>query len=208
MATTLDKNIPKNKKLDKHQAIVDAARELFTTVGYENTTIAEVARKAGVAVGTVYLYFKNKNELLFAVKGDWELEFISYFNNPELQNIPHFMRARPIIEGCFGLCEKQTEMIQMMGLQAQEIGATWHTDKDSHPVVHEGLKTFFDQAVEAGYFRPIDTAVGATLAFGMVSDALYQCFYIEGGHNQQRYIDALVDLMENWLVKPEYRTGQ
>jgi hypothetical protein len=74
--------------------------------------------------------------------------------------------------------------------------------------VHEGLKTFFDQAVEAGYFRPIDTAVGATLAFGMVSDALYQCFYIEGGHNQQRYIDALVDLMENWLVKPEYRTGQ
>ena len=39
---------------------------MFTTDGYEATTMAKVAQRAGVAVGTVYLYFQNKNDLLSA----------------------------------------------------------------------------------------------------------------------------------------------
>src|SRR2546423_1327806 len=85
------------KKVDKRQAIGDAARSLFTTVGYEATTIADVARKAGVAVGTVYLYFKNKTELLYAVKGDWEMEYLKVMARPDLQAIPHHKRARPLV---------------------------------------------------------------------------------------------------------------
>src|SRR5947209_14463294 len=102
---------------NKHQAIVDAARELFTTEGYEATTIADVARKAGVAVGTVYLYFKNKNDLLFAVKGDWDEEIIGAFNRPELASIPMRFRVRPLMEAMFAIVAQHTEMVQIMGLQ-------------------------------------------------------------------------------------------
>src|SRR6476660_6676993 len=101
------------KKLDKRQAIVEAARSLFTGVGYEATTIADVARKAGVAVGTVYLYFKNKTELLYAIKGDWETEFLKVMARPELQAIPHHKRARPLIEASFAMCVQQTDMVQL-----------------------------------------------------------------------------------------------
>jgi len=41
----------------KRDAILDAARTLFAKQGYEETTIADIARAAGVAVGTVYLSF-------------------------------------------------------------------------------------------------------------------------------------------------------
>src|SRR5204863_6962653 len=105
-----------HKKLDKRQAIVDAARSLFTTAGYEATTIADVARKAGVAVGTVYLYFKNKTELLYALKGDWETEYLELMARPELQAIPHHKRARSLIEASFAMCAQQTDMVQLMGL--------------------------------------------------------------------------------------------
>ncbi len=47
----------------KRDAILDAARTLFAKQGYEETTIADIAGAAGVAVGTVYLYFRNKHEV-------------------------------------------------------------------------------------------------------------------------------------------------
>ena len=48
----------------KRKRILGAAAELFRTIGYRKTNIADVAKKAGVAKGTVYLYVKSKEELL------------------------------------------------------------------------------------------------------------------------------------------------
>src|SRR5262249_25525066 len=51
---------------DKQQRILDAARKRFRYYGVKKTTMQEIARDAGVAVGTLYLYFKNKDDLLIA----------------------------------------------------------------------------------------------------------------------------------------------
>jgi AcrR family transcriptional regulator len=51
---------------DKRQRILEAARKRFRYFGVRKTTMQEVARDAGVAVGTLYLYFKDKDELLLA----------------------------------------------------------------------------------------------------------------------------------------------
>jgi AcrR family transcriptional regulator len=51
---------------DKRQRILEAARKRFRYFGVKKTTMQEIARDAGVAVGTLYLYFKNKDDLLVA----------------------------------------------------------------------------------------------------------------------------------------------
>jgi AcrR family transcriptional regulator len=51
---------------DKRRRILEAARKRFRYYGVRKTTMQEVARDAGVAVGTLYLYFKNKDDLLVA----------------------------------------------------------------------------------------------------------------------------------------------
>ncbi len=51
---------------DKRQRILEAARKRFRYYGVRKTTMQEVARDAGVAVGTLYLYFKDKDDLLAA----------------------------------------------------------------------------------------------------------------------------------------------
>lgn len=53
--------------IDKHEAILDAAYELFGSSGFYETKMSEVAEGAGIAKGTVYLYFKSKEELFMAV---------------------------------------------------------------------------------------------------------------------------------------------
>jgi AcrR family transcriptional regulator len=52
------------KKRDKEARIRAAALELIRTRGYEATTTAAIAERAGIATGTLFLYVKNKEELL------------------------------------------------------------------------------------------------------------------------------------------------
>lgn len=49
---------------DKKKKMLDAAGELFSKKGYYNTSMKDVADLAGIAVGTIYLYFKDKENLL------------------------------------------------------------------------------------------------------------------------------------------------
>jgi AcrR family transcriptional regulator len=51
---------------DKRQRILEAARKRFRYYGVRKTTMQEIARDAGVAVGTLYLYFQDKDDLLVA----------------------------------------------------------------------------------------------------------------------------------------------
>ena len=53
--------------LPKRDAILRAAIDVFAERGYFNAQVADVARGAGVAAGTVYLYFRSKDDLLISI---------------------------------------------------------------------------------------------------------------------------------------------
>src|SRR5687768_18114427 len=54
-------------RTDKREAILRAATDLFAERGFFNAQVADVARAAGVAAGTVYLYFRGKDDLLISI---------------------------------------------------------------------------------------------------------------------------------------------
>ena len=91
---------------DKRQAILTAARELFASQGYEETTIAEIARAAGVAVGTVYLYFQNKHDVLVDVCLALKAEVAQVIQSPEILALPLQQVPRAIIEATFRTSRK------------------------------------------------------------------------------------------------------
>ena len=62
---------------DKREAILRSAIKVFAQKGYFNSKVADVAKEAGIADGTVYLYFKSKDEILHSVFDRAMEEFIS-----------------------------------------------------------------------------------------------------------------------------------
>ncbi|PED40210.1 TetR family transcriptional regulator [Bacillus cereus] len=56
-----------SKQKEKYDALFQASIDVMLEKGFERTTISEIAKKAGVANGTFYLYFKNKNDLIPAI---------------------------------------------------------------------------------------------------------------------------------------------
>lgn len=62
---------------DKRTAILRAATRVFARNGYFNSKVADIAHEAGVADGTVYLYFRNKDDVLISLVNQMMDEFIS-----------------------------------------------------------------------------------------------------------------------------------
>ena len=58
---------PKLDRTDKRDALLRAAIDTFAARGFFNAQVADVARAAGVAAGTVYLYFRGKDDLLISI---------------------------------------------------------------------------------------------------------------------------------------------
>src|SRR5882672_8258494 len=57
----------RRKSNGKYEAILRAAIKVFAGSGFFNSKVADVAREAGVADGTVYLYFKKKDDILVSI---------------------------------------------------------------------------------------------------------------------------------------------
>jgi TetR/AcrR family fatty acid metabolism transcriptional regulator len=53
------------RNTEKYQQILEAAVKVFAQQGFHHSTVAQIAKVAGVADGTIYLYFKNKDDILF-----------------------------------------------------------------------------------------------------------------------------------------------
>ena len=66
-----------NTVTDKREAILRAAIKVFAGKGFFNSKVADIAREAGIADGTVYLYFKSKDEILHSIFDRAMEEFIS-----------------------------------------------------------------------------------------------------------------------------------
>ncbi len=69
-----------SKKDLKRQQIIQAAAEVFGTRSFQNAAISEIAQKASVAEGTLYQYFKNKEDLFFSIPAQKTEEFCEEFN--------------------------------------------------------------------------------------------------------------------------------
>lgn len=84
----------------KHDSILDAARSVFSRDGYSESSVEDVAAEAGIAKGTVYLYFKSKEDLyLAAVLRDFRA--LSNYARAEMDRAPRlkekveaFLRVR------------------------------------------------------------------------------------------------------------------
>jgi TetR/AcrR family fatty acid metabolism transcriptional regulator len=64
-----------SKKTARRQSILQAAIEVFSKGGFRDSSISEIAKRANVAEGTIYQYYKNKEDLFFSIPIQKTIEF-------------------------------------------------------------------------------------------------------------------------------------
>jgi TetR/AcrR family fatty acid metabolism transcriptional regulator len=99
---------------DKRARILDAAVRVFARKGFHATRVSEVAKAAGVADGTIYLYFKSKDALLVSLFEHHVQRLLSFLQ----QDLPHATssaaKLRRIVEIQLGLLEGERDLAQVI----------------------------------------------------------------------------------------------
>ena len=70
-------NMARKRSDDKRRKILQAAVRVFARKGYFGAKVSEIAKKAGVADGTIYLYFRNKEDILVSLFDEVMMEHLS-----------------------------------------------------------------------------------------------------------------------------------
>jgi TetR/AcrR family transcriptional regulator, fatty acid metabolism regulator protein len=99
---------------DKRERILLAAVKVFAKNGFHATRVSEVAKAAGVADGTIYLYFRSKDELLVSLFEDRVNRLLSYMRDelPKLTGAP--AKLRRVIELQLGLLEGERDLAEVV----------------------------------------------------------------------------------------------
>jgi TetR/AcrR family fatty acid metabolism transcriptional regulator len=99
---------------DKRERILSAAVRVFAKNGFYATRVSEVAKAAGVADGTIYLYFKSKEELLVSLFEDRVERLLSYMKKELPKNASAKDRLRAVIEMQLGLLEGERDLAEVI----------------------------------------------------------------------------------------------
>jgi len=77
------------EKEDMRNRIIDAAMEMFTTEGYEAASIRKIADKIEYSPATIYLYYKDKDELLYDVQAECFDILVQHFKKAAIAKDPY-----------------------------------------------------------------------------------------------------------------------
>jgi AcrR family transcriptional regulator len=185
----------------KRQAILDAARAIIAKQGYEETTIAQIASAAGVAVGTVYLYFRNKRDIYTTLSTAWVEEIAGVLQDPRLLDLPIEQIPRATIEASFRICHDKSDLMTVFQVDIQS-NEELRLHKEAEAVIVNALDAFFQAAIARGQLAPFDTVMYARIIFGLVHSALYDCYCIENGENEMQYRESVIEFMERLFFGP------
>ena len=191
----------------KQAAIIESARKIFALKGYEDTTIADIAEDAGIAVGTVYLYFGNKRDLYTSVSLNWATLLAAAFEDPTIAALPIEQVPRAMIEATFRICRQDSDMMSLFQVDVQS-----KEEIQRHKVADELITgiidSFFRRAIEQGQLAPFDTEMYTKIIFGMVHSTLFECFCVEGGEHEELFRERAIELVERLFFGPSLRDGQ
>jgi AcrR family transcriptional regulator len=191
----------------KREAIIEAALEIFARQGYEETTIAQIAAAAGVAVGTVYLYFHNKREIYTQSSIDMTKKMAAALRDPRILTLPIEQVPRAMIETVFRLSHENRAIMSMFQVDIQS-SEELRQHKDADGEITEAVDAFLRSAIENGQLAPFDTTTYAKILFGMVNSALFECFCVQEGRDEEAIREKTIEVVERIFFGPPLAIAQ
>jgi AcrR family transcriptional regulator len=156
--------------------ILEAARRVFARAGFSGATVDEIAEEAGVAKGTVYLYFSSKQDLFRAAlrEGLSELHERSALEMTAEHTTAGRLRA--FLEARLRYCSENKDFFRIYYTEFAHLKVRSSPSQPEFQDLYEQqvrvLRSLLDAGVHSGELRPLDTGRAAHLLFEYVRAAV------------------------------------
>ena len=105
---------------DKRRRILDAAARIFAQHGFFHARVTDIAKEAGVADGTIYLYFKSKDDLLISLFEDRMDDIIATFRGGLGEGLTAGQKLHRFIELHLRLVEEEPALAKVLTVELRQ----------------------------------------------------------------------------------------
>ncbi|WKN43383.1 TetR/AcrR family transcriptional regulator [Tunicatimonas pelagia] len=191
------------ERREMRELILSTAINLFVEQGYESVSMRNIAEVMEYSPATIYLYFKDKNELLYALSEEGFRKFFAYFQSLPPQEDPlkrlqelgriyiRFALENPVYYDLM--------FIMRSPMESHHTGESWDLGMESHGILTSVVK----ECIEYGYFQQKDPDTVAFMVWsfvhGLVSFKIRDRMKMYENQDHEEFIYDALALFNNML---------
>jgi AcrR family transcriptional regulator len=172
-------NRRERENIRKRTEMLAAAANLFADKGYFRTTMVDIAKKAEFALGTIYQFFKTKEDVYFSILSEKSDELIERLESEDLQSLPP---EQALVRAVGIFLEFFEANIDFFRIYITNWGTfEWNLKGDYRRVLKEKYDRFLAsfagiirKGIDSGVFRPDDPIETAYVLVGILSAYIFQ----------------------------------
>jgi TetR/AcrR family fatty acid metabolism transcriptional regulator len=153
---------------DKPQAIIDAAIRVFARNGYYNSRVSDIAREAGIASGTIYHYFKTKDEILVTLFRERMADWVAHVRREIAGQPDAVAKIHRLVALHFQVLESNPDLAEVVQVELRQ-GQKFFRGASAHEVsaYFALIASVLEEGVAAGQIRhDLPVNVATKMLFG------------------------------------------
>ena len=188
--------------MDKKTRIIMAALKVFSSKGFHQVKVEEIAQEAEIGKGTIYEYFESKEDIYHQIFRLSSERYTSIFQEMQSQGTDLWDKIKI-------LCLKHIEFFQthldmapfVFDCQSRPLESlsVWLMEQKEQR--QELVRKTMARAVKEGEIRAVDPDLASQMVMGLIFSVLGGMIFIEGRSPEPETVDKMLDILKKGLVK-------
>jgi len=199
----IQNNINENQESEKKKKILISAIKIIGDKGYQNATIAEIAKDAGIGDATIYEYFKNKEDILLSIPVEITKELIPQINDHMMGIKGAFNKLRKFIWWWLNYIEKNPGygsivLLELKTSKTYVSNEAYQAARNFYKIVLDIIK---EGQEEGSIKKEINIYLARSICVGAIEHIIIRWLLKERKYSLTQYADELADLLVDSLKK-------
>ncbi len=194
-----------SRESERKGQILNSAIKIFGEKGFQNATIAEIAKDAGIGDATIYEYFKSKEDLLLAIPVEITKELIPLINDHMMGIKGALNKLRKFIWWWLNYVEKNPGYGSIVLLELKT--SKTYVSNEAYQAARNFYKIVLDiirEGQEEGSIKKeINIYLARSICVGAIEHIIIRWLLKDRKYSLTQYADELADLLINSLKKNE-----
>jgi len=181
---------------DKPQQIIEAAVRVFARKGYYNSRVSDIAREAGIAAGTIYLYFRTKDDILVTLFREKMAQFVGSLRKAIADEPDAVAKLSRLIRLHFEMLEEDPQLAEVVQVELRQ-GQKFFRGASTHEIASYFalITSVLEEGVAEGRFRAeLPVKVATKALFGAMDQMATSWVLGKRGYRLADTADALADI--------------
>jgi TetR/AcrR family transcriptional regulator, fatty acid metabolism regulator protein len=188
---------------EKPQQIIDAAIRVFARHGYYNSRVSDIAKEAGVASGTIYLYFKTKDDILVTLFREKMAEWVAFLREAiaDLPDAP--AKLRRLVSLHLRMLEENPDLAEVVQVELRQ-GHKFFRGASAHEITayFALIGSVLEEGMAAGLIRSdLPVKLATKTLFGAMDQVATSWVLGKRRYRLSDTADGLADIFLKGVVR-------